>query len=71
MIDQHFESSLINLKLVYCRFLTWLANIFLIVSGSACGCASTFDITGILGVLISVALKAASNRETAGFIKLV
>ena len=43
----------------------------LIVAGSACGCASTLDITGILGCLISVAANAASNLETAGSMKLV
>jgi len=51
--------------------LTCRANIFLIVSGSACGCALTLDMTGILGVLISVAANAASNLETAGSMKLV
>lgn len=50
---------------------TCCAKIFLIVSGSECGWASTFDITGILGVLISVVASAASNLETAGSIKLV
>lgn len=50
---------------------TWRAKIFLIVSGSACGCASTLEMTGILGVLISVAASAASNLETAGSMKLV
>lgn len=39
--------------------------------GSACGCASTLEMTGILGVLISVAASAASNLETAGSMKLV
>lgn len=50
---------------------TWQARIFLIVSGFACGRASTLDITGIFGVLISVRARADSSLETAGFMKLV
>lgn len=50
---------------------TCRASIFLIVSGSACGSASTLDITGILGVLITVDAKAASSLDTAGSIKPV
>ena len=41
------------------------------MSGSEWGCASTLEITGILGDLISVAANADSNLETAGCMKLV
>lgn len=60
-----------TLKFWSSRKSTWHASIFLIMSGFAWGCASTLDITGILGVLISVAANAASNLETAGSMKLV
>ena len=50
---------------------TWRVSIFLIVSGSACGSASTLDMTGILGFLITVDAKAASNLDTAGSMKPV
>jgi len=51
--------------------LTCRAKICLIVSGSEWGCASTLEMTGILGVRISVAANADSNLETAGCMKLV
>lgn len=41
------------------------------MAGSACGWASTLDITGILGGLMAVAANAASNLDTAGSMKLV
>ena len=41
------------------------------MSGSAWGCASTLDITGIRGVLISVAANAVSSLDTAGSMNLV
>jgi len=50
---------------------TCRANIFFIVSGSVCGRAFTLEMTGILGVLMSVDANAASNLDTAGSIKLV
>lgn len=51
--------------------LTCRARILLMVSGSECGCASTLEMTGILGVTISVTANAASSLETAGSMKLV
>lgn len=49
-----------------CIHPTCFARMALIVAGSECGLASTFEMTGMRGVLISVLLRASCNFATAG-----